>query len=826
MKGVSIEGTAKGEMLTHPIDDSIHTMTSLPQQAEPETEPQSQNPNPNPDDENQALQKPPSQPQSPEHQTLETPHPQNPEQSEVDQTQSQRGEECQNLEKSDLDQAQIQQEDEEEEDQDDLQVLDQGGDQHRHREPQVHSEKSGTSTLSSLAVLLPPITDPNPTAITSPTNLPRRPNKRKKGGNKKKQQAIEKKLQTLAVNLKPVPFVPSKILDFEKHEKLLRRLGLWDFVHMEFDRNMRGDLIAQLIANYDSRLRCSYVNEFRIGVNRADLARALKLPVKKDKGSVSALSSEAVDLDSVSPTEESIAFVEEFVSNWVLLHEDTWMMPSEVLNWTRVIKDGHPEKVDWPGLIWFMVEKELMQGQQLQDCYYASHLHHLIKSQREGVFWEEPKVEAEVEVEANEAELELELEVKEEENGGEVKMSETDDFGGQESHDNVVVDEPNIELTLGQEIVEKEEIKDVYEMDTEEAKEEDQTHWLLDGKNDMGDHFMQPCGMEDDRRMDGDEEGKPEEEEEVEEDGEEEEVEEDGFDRTPKGHALENDGLTGNFLQGMETDHIPFRLPGQLCDRSNMELLETRTDTHTSSGGPSFFGNGSKREIEHVNDITNDSLNGSNKRLRTNGPWDHKSSDFEMCMEHVEQLMGKARMIYAAKEQACEELNMSQQYLLTEMQRREHVIEHLHKTKCEELQRKDAEIFRLERELYLMGNLLDGYRKAVKETNKAFAEYRLRTQLPEEPLYKDAGPGGVVLSTMELEKQRLKQEEEDRLNRIIVQQKAKEFEEEWVGKMEAHLSAVQKLDRRLIDFEDEVKLLKELSEKRKVSAMSEGGANE
>uniref|UniRef100_A0A5B7AND1 Uncharacterized protein n=1 Tax=Davidia involucrata TaxID=16924 RepID=A0A5B7AND1_DAVIN len=724
-----------------------------------------------------------SQCQSPRTETLETPDPQKPEQSEPPKQQE--------LEEGS--QALVHEED---------------------QEPDDHPDQSGMSlslpipdTHIDFAIA---ISDLNPPPLTSPTNPPRRPNKRKIST--KKQQAIEKKLQTLSENLKPIPFIPSKTLDFSNHEKLLKRLGLWDFVHIEFDRNIRVDLVAQLIVSYDPKMRCSYVNELRVLVNRADLARAFKLPVKKDKSNVS--SSEAVDLDSEALSEESISFIEDFVSNWVLLHEDTWMMPSEVLNWTRSIKDGHPEKVDWAGLIWFMVEKELVQGQQLEDCYYASHLQYLIKSQREELFREEPpKLEGEVEVE-------VEVEVKEEEDGGNAKMDASDDLCGQ---DNAELEEYNIELTLGQDIVEKEEVKDEDNqdmMDVEECKEEGQGQWILDGKNNAGEQFLQRCNFEEGRGLDSHEEEKQEDEEEEEE---EEEEQGDGFSVMPNGESesLEGDGLTGNLLQGLETTQMNFSSPGQLQGQS-----ASRAETHALSGGPSIFGNGSKREIGHEHDITHHSLNGSNKRLRTDGPWDHKSSDFGMCMEQVQHWMGKARMMYEAKEQAYGESNMNQQILLNELQRRDSVIEHLRETKIEELQERDGDIFRLERELYLMGNLLEDYRKALKETRKAFSEYRQRCKLPEEPLYKDAGPGGVMLSTMELEKQRLKQEEEDRLNLIMIREKIKDIGEEFFGKLELHSNKVHMLDKRLMDFENQVKLLKELSAKHKVSETSECAPNE
>jgi len=424
---------------------------------------------------------------------------------------------------------------------------------------------------------------------------------------------------------------------------------------------------------------------------------------------------------------------------------------------------------------------------------------------------EEPVVEAGVDVkeEVNAGEepmVEAGLEMKGEEDGGdELKMGGFDDFQGQQSEGNVMGEELNVELTLGKEVAEMEEqdedVKEGDMMDVEDSEADEQGQWLLDGKNSAGDHFLQRCcNIEANMFTDGDEERKPEEEEDEVDEEEEEEPEDDEFNLMSQGNTLE--GITGNLLQGMETTQMPFSL----------------TETHGTSGGPSIFGHGSKREMVHEDDI-------SHKRFRSDGPWSHKSSDFEMCMEEMQHWMGKARMVYQAKEHAFEDSNMNQQLLLSELQRRDDMIEHLQKTKRDEIQKKDGEIFRLERELYLMGSLLDGYRKAVKETQKTFSDYRQQCQLPEEPVYKDAGPGGLVLSTMELEKRRQKREEEEKLVRIVIEQKVKEFEEDVFSKIEAkmevHLTEVLKLDKRLIDSAHEFKLLKELSAKPKVSVTSE-----
>lgn len=674
------------------------------------------------------------------------------------------------------------------------------------------------SVHSSLTVVLPiadmEVSVPD-SRMMSPTNTHKRPKRKKGKCSTKKLQAIEKRLQTLKENLKPVPFFPSKILDFDRHEKLLRRLGLWDFVHIEFDRDLRVDLIAQLIATYDSKLRSSYVNDFRIAVNRADLGRALKLPVKKDKGSVAVV--DGMDLDADPLSEESISFLEDFVSIWVLLHEDTWIMPNEVLNWTKSIKDGHPEKVDWAGLFWFMVDKELTQGDQLVDCYYAAHLQYLIKSQREQVlFSEEPE------------KMEFETDVKEEDDCGNEDNARVGASSEAQELDGALGEELNIELTLGQDLGQKQEVKDVEMMDVEEHKEEkegeEEKQWLFDERTDANEPLLQRCKMQETVSLDNEEAKKEDHElednndndnnddddEEEEEEGAERHEVEDGFDVMPSDDTLVEDGLTGNLLQTMESTQIAFTSHGQLHDQSSIELLTSRDEMHT--GGP-FFGSGSKREIEIEPDMAHHSLNSNSKRLRIEGEWDEKPLDFGSCMEQMQQLMMRARMMYDAKEQNEEQFNINQQIILNELHKRDSVIEHLHKSKCEEIQKRDGDICRLERELFMMGNILDGYRKALKETQKQFSEYRKKFQLPEEPYYKDAGPGGLMLSTAEMEKLHLKQEEETRSNCLFLEQKAKEAEEEYAGQFENFIDKVQMLDKRLMDLEGRVKDLRIVSPK-------------
>lgn len=276
----------------------------------------------------------------------------------------------------------------------------------------------------------------------------------------------------------------------------------------------------------------------------------------------------------------------------------------------------------------------------------------------------------------------------------------------------------------------------------------------------------------------------------------------------------------------MEAEQMPFGSGIDLRDNPVGEFLSARDDPQMISGS-SLFGNGHKRDNMGLdNHISHHSLNGSNKRMRSDSPWNSKQMDFESCMVQMEHLMGKARMMYMTKDQACEESTMNQQLLINELQKRDTMIEHLHKAKLEEIQKRQMEVYRFEKELYMMQSLVEGYRKALKETRKAFAEYRARCPQGDEPLYKDVpGSGGLVLTVMEVEKERMRKEAEERAKlRDFMrdfEKKCTDFESTWFGKFEGHMSSVESLSKRLLVVEDQVKNLNEVNAKRKASEPTE-----
>ncbi|CAN1759451.1 hypothetical protein LINPERHAP1_LOCUS7136 [Linum perenne] len=625
-----------------------------------------------------------------------------------------------------------------------------------------------------------------------------------------KVKKLQMKLEALNENLNLIAFKPAKDLDFASHEEVLKRLGLWDFVNLKFDSNLRTDLVSQLIASYDPQLRASYVNEARVKVNRADLARALKLPAKKDKVSASEGETE------VKESEEAIAFVDELVSTWMLLHDDTWMMPADIHNMTRTIKEGSFERFDWAGLIWSMVEKELSAAPNLGNCYYASHLQCLIKCQKENLLKEDDSQKEYVQVEE-------EVEVEEV-----VKTSE-------EYHVVTVLKEDSIELSLGgsDNAVKdsgdgtekgKEDEDQEQAMVVEEDKEvvEEQGEWF---KSSMDQSFLQHCSSAvkaDDSECE--EEKKQEAEQEVEGEGVDvdevegegvdvQEVEEMDFDRSPK----EDDTLDGvdseNLLESMELH----------ANLSSGDFLASRVDIDTNNhGSTSLYGNGNdhKRGIGQLDDEGDIPHHAFHKRIRSDEqqPYEEGKAplESEVCFDQLQFWLDKARVSQMEKEKGIQEANENQQLLHNELQARAEMIQHLQNVRYAEDQKRRMEIYKLERELYMMGNLLEGYRKALKETHKSFADYRLKRPFPEEPLYKDTGIGGLVLTATEVEK--LRKEEEERLNRLEIENKLKEFELEWAGKFQAHEEKIESLGGRLLDTEKNVNLLKEMQVKRSTSS--------
>lgn len=495
----------------------------------------------------------------------------------------------------------------------------------------------------------------------------------------------------------------------------------------------------------------------------------MKLPVKKDKAAVVA---ELPNSDREGFTEESIAVVFEFMSNYMLLHEDTWMMPEEILASERLVKEGQPQKVDWAGLMWFMVEKELSQAPESGSCYYASHLQYLVKSQKPDIFKE------------NEVE---EVSLEEDEDITVTRATNLDAIEEQDLQD------PSIELSLGLEKNERNHIQE-----DNECREE-QGHWFLNERNIGIEHTLRHCILNELKHSEHESMDK--------------EADEGQYDLPMKFPKLERSQSAG-LMQDMETANASYGMAVNLMDPSSAEFLAPRADMNKSipqnPSDLSMFGNAYKQGINDEDVVTRSTHDDHHRKMRGDAAWGHAPEGFAMCMEQAQSWLNKAGAMHEEKEGAYARVQMNLEYFAAQLQQRDSMIRSLERSVLEERSEKQVEIYRLEHELSIMTQLLHGYRKALKETNAAFAEYRERFQQPIEPIYKDVGGnGGGVLSVMELEKQRLKKEEEEREMCFEIEEKVKAFEQEWLGKFDSHLNLVDSFDKRLLNIAKEVGLLKE-----------------
>ncbi|KAI7756261.1 hypothetical protein M8C21_011628 [Ambrosia artemisiifolia] len=718
-------------------------------------------------------------------------------------------------------------------------------------------------------VLTCPLTDPHnnpkPTSLspplTSPSSRDRRRDRRKSGSNR----WLAQKIQTLTNIINPIPFVPKLLSNHHKHEHILKRLGLYNFSKVQLDRNINTDLLVQLIVSYNSKKKCSYVNGKRVKVNKVELAKALELPlpvVLKDGG---------VNVNDVCCySDEEIGFIEDFVFNWVLLHEESWVMPVELVNGTRCVRDGCPEKLDAASLVWYKVEKELSQGVKLVDCYYASHLQRLIRVQYGEGFVDGggEEQDGKVIVQENRGGVSLgcdgemmvekiEGRVDRENDLGErvLRSGESGDLGTKKEGKVSIVREDRVELNLGPHVEEIVDVREDGEMDGDsegvenvkvdgghekkgheekvkvpmvqedgidlnlgrDVEKDDETmvdaeeceevevevekiEEQVNQENDLGECVLKRCrsndletkvekvadeheekeehekeetvlivqeedveltlGVDVEKVVDQDvrkydetmvdvEEGKLVDEQieqvEVEDDDEEEGGGDDGgrfvegFDLEANDDTMDRDGLN---------DQIPYSSHGV----SAIDLFGSRNGSFMSHGGPSFFSNSGKRVMELEEQTHHLDRNG--KRLKAGETWDREQNDFGSCMVQAHQWVEKAKMIHNSTEEYYVNYKFHQDAAMNELQNRHLGMEMSIRSKNEELAKTNDELFRLERELYLMRDLVTGYRKALIDTRVKFSDYRKRVALQQKPLYKDAGPSGMVLSTRELEEKR------------------------------------------------------------------------
>ncbi|KAG0454743.1 hypothetical protein HPP92_023693 [Vanilla planifolia] len=624
----------------------------------------------------------------------------------------------------------------------------------------------------------------------------------------KQRAAAELRLKQLNENFHPLPFSPGKALDFSAFEHLFRTLGIWDFAHLDLDRELQSDLLIDLIAYYDPANRRSYVHEHRVAVSRSDLARALCLPVKKDKVN------HLADMDSIQELlskDETIGVLFEFMSNYMPYHygEDMCILPPEIIMASQVVKEGMPQKVDWAALMWVLVEKELLEAPKSGICRCASHLQCLIKHQQPHLFLKEQETGPDMVLEVEEEEVLLaeaevnaagdEINVVEERvaateedvdsDDNVVKMRTLEDLGcaGHEKH---IVE---LGLTLGDENAMN---------DLEGCKVADDDQWPEEGDNETIGHCLQRCNSKAPDGIDFENLAK--------EDGHEREEDAYADEISAKFHSFGS--LSSSvLLQSMGNTSIPYAQQLNSFDPDSSEFLNMGIDSDKGvllghGQNSSLYSNDNAKRKPELTVVVEENHN-QHKRVRNVEPWGNQPSSFDECFELIQDGAGRAKVLFAEKEQAMVNMQLQIQYLNHMLQLKDQDICSSKRLILEEQQHWQMTVRHYEHELTLMTQMLLGYKKALKETRSKFADYRKMHPQDEETLYKDVpGTGGLVLSETEFEKHRVQKEEEVRQELLGI---AGNFEG-LLLKFEEHLNKehIVMHNKKLGQLTDEVKRLK------------------
>lgn len=526
------------------------------------------------------------------------------------------------------------------------------------------------------------------------------------------------------------------------------------------------------------------------------------LPVKKDKSGLPEPGAADNNQDLFSK-EESISAIMDFMSAFLLFQfqDDACILPTEVVTAHRMVKEGLPHKVDWAGLLWMLVEKELLEAPKSGVCHYASHLQCLIKYQQPRLLLEsESKLEPVPEVEA-EVENSADVGMEEEDDNDDDAEDVTEDAASRvrsSDHLGAAFEEkcgPGLSLGLGGDFATVEGFEEF-----KEGKEQQ-----IEGANHGGtEHCLKLCNssgvgnMEFENLCNGDGEGRREEGY--------------GEDFSEKYDFLDR---MSSFDRLTSTDLL------QVVDPVG-EFLTMRSDGHKNvplnhdNDRPYFSVDNGKRKISEIDDDEEDdededaqpfTQSNQQKRARSGIMWESPSSELDTELEQIQLRLEKARLLSAEKEQVFINTQLQLQYLNEMLQQKDRVIQSLEKTRVEEQQKWHMEACRYEHEINSLGNLMIGYRRALNETRRAFTEYRKKYPQGDEPLYKDvAGSGGLVLSTNELERQRLEKENE---LRCVTANIVNSFEKDWMLKLEHSATSLSNLFRRMMELEGKIKLLKE-----------------
>jgi hypothetical protein len=172
----------------------------------------------------------------------------------------------------------------------------------------------------------------------------------------------------------------------------------------------------------------------------------------------------------------------------------------------------------------------------------------------------------------------------------------------------------------------------------------------------------------------------------------------------------------------------------------------------------------------------------------------------------IHNFLLKASISYEQKEREAEEERSQKQYMSNLLQEKDAIIQSLNSARFEQENKYQAKLRCFEHDLNVMGQLVGGYKKALKQSQASFSEYRKKFPSNKFRYHDVPSSGGLVVSVDELERRR-QEEEQQKLAAATVM--IQDFEREWFSKFEGWTECIAFWCSKTEGLAREIDLLKE-----------------
>jgi hypothetical protein len=278
-----------------------------------------------------------------------------------------------------------------------------------------------------------------------------------------------------------------------------------------------------------------------------------------------------------------------------------------------------------------------------------------------------------------------------------------------------------------------------------------------------------------------------------------------------------------NLLQAMNSIPTEYNGTENVHDLPSGEFLAMGADAHKNgvdlgTGSSFLFGNNGKRHIGDI-DGYNDQMEAQQqflqgnqqKRARNcNNSVSSGSAFFNANIsDPIHTLLLKASISYEQKDRDIQEALSQKQYMANLLQEKDTIIQTLNAARFEQENKYQAKLRYFEHDLNVMGQLVSGYKKALKQSQASFSEYRKKFPSNKFRYHDVPNSGGLVVSVNELERKR---QEEEQQKLAAANEMIENFQHQWFSKAEDWTNQIVSLGSNIEELAREIDLLKEKRE--------------